>query len=145
MYNVAWQTNSHLWIRALPKLSARNSSYYANTAIRRTSPSVPKCIGCLFSFAVWKLEAANLALFLERAFRMSLTKCWINISVSVLELQLLSPSKGWPGLSVWHFCALGLGAEGMVKLSGNILSHAETPCLVAQFSPFLPAPVLPLP
>lgn len=64
MYNVAWQTNSHLGVRALPKLSARSSSYYANTAIRRTSPSVPKCIGCLFSFVVRRHETANLALFL---------------------------------------------------------------------------------
>lgn len=50
----------------------------------------------------------------------------------------------WP-VSLALLCPLGLGAEDMGKLSGNILSHAESPCLVAWFSPFLPTPVLPLP
>lgn len=34
-------------------------------------------------------------------------------------------------LPVWPFFVLGLGAQGMGKLSRNKLSHAEAPRLVA--------------
>lgn len=53
-----------------------------------------------------------------------------HFCISARTPMFVPPEAGC-SLAVWHFYVLGLGAEGVGKLSRNKLSHAEALCLVA--------------